>query len=238
MLFFYVRHGDPIYDPDSLTELGQKQADALAKRLALYGVDKIYASTSNRAQLTAKPTCELLKKDMALVDFANEIHAGKEFMVDTGDGVVRWLFDNPYFKALFSDRSMLALNERWYEHEKVKQYHFERGLDRIYEESDAFFRSLGYSHIRDTGRYKVEKSNDERVALFAHQGFGVAFLSCLLDIPYPVYANHFDICHTGMTVINFQEIDGYAYPKVLTHSSDSHIYKEGLPTNYNNVCRF
>ena len=31
MLFFYVRHGDPIYDPDSLTPLGHRQAEAVAK---------------------------------------------------------------------------------------------------------------------------------------------------------------------------------------------------------------
>ena len=58
MLFFYIRHGDPIYNPDSLTVLGEKQADALAKRLSLYGIDRIYSSSSNRAMLTAKPTCD------------------------------------------------------------------------------------------------------------------------------------------------------------------------------------
>ena len=41
MLFFYIRHGDPIYEPDSLTVLGQKQAEALSKRLAMYGIDKV-----------------------------------------------------------------------------------------------------------------------------------------------------------------------------------------------------
>lgn len=48
---------------------------------------------------------------------------------------------------------------------------------------------------------------------FAHQGFGMAFLSEILDIPYPMFANHFDICHTGMTVIEFKEEDGFAYQK-------------------------
>ena len=64
MLFFYIRHGDPIYNPDSLTPLGERQAEAVGKRLALFGIDEIYASTSNRAQLTAKPLCELVKKDI------------------------------------------------------------------------------------------------------------------------------------------------------------------------------
>ena len=62
MLFFYIRHGDPIYDPDSLTALGKRQAEAVARRLALYGIDEIYASTSTRAIQTATPTSEILKK--------------------------------------------------------------------------------------------------------------------------------------------------------------------------------
>ena len=64
MIFYYVRHGDPIYDPDSLTPLGKRQAEAVAKRLSVYGLDEIYASTSNRAILTATPTAEILKKEI------------------------------------------------------------------------------------------------------------------------------------------------------------------------------
>ncbi len=35
MLLFYIQHGDPVYDPDSLTPLGFRQAETVAKRLAL-----------------------------------------------------------------------------------------------------------------------------------------------------------------------------------------------------------
>ena len=59
MIFYYVRHGDPIYNPDTLTPLGIRQAEAVAKRLTMHGLDKIYSSTSNRAIMTAKPTCEI-----------------------------------------------------------------------------------------------------------------------------------------------------------------------------------
>ena len=41
MILYYLRHGDPIYSPDSLTPLGHEQAKALAKRLATYGLDEI-----------------------------------------------------------------------------------------------------------------------------------------------------------------------------------------------------
>lgn len=64
MLLFYIRHGDPIYIPDSLTDLGKRQAEAVARRLSLYGVDRIYSSTSNRARLTAEPTAQILKLEI------------------------------------------------------------------------------------------------------------------------------------------------------------------------------
>lgn len=237
MLFFYIRHGDPTYNPDALTPLGQKQAEAAAKRLALYGVDKIFASTSNRAIQTAQPTCNLLKKDMTLLDFCNEGHAWEELTLERG-GRKSWMFSDVPTKFLFADKAMRDLGDNWYEHPEIEKYNFKKGIDRIRTESDNFFAELGYEHIPFSGKYKVTRSNDERVALFAHQGFGIAFLSCILDIPYPQFCTHFDMCHSGITVIEFKEEEGYAIPKVLTLSSDSHLYREGLPTNYNNILRF
>lgn len=237
MLFFYIRHGDPIYDPDSLTPLGKKQAEALAKRLALYGIDRIYASTSNRAIMTAQPTCDLLKKEMTLLDFTNEIHAWNELTVEGRLGK-RWIFEDPDVRSLVTEESVIKLGHRWYEHPALAKYSFQKGISRIDAETDNFFLSLGYEHIRGTGKYKAIMPNDDRVALFAHAGFGLAFLSSLLDIPYPMFFTRFDLSHSGMTVIEFKEEDGYAIPRVLTLSSDSHLYREGLPTNYNNKLRF
>ena len=239
MIFYYVRHGDPIYDPDSLTPLGIRQAEAVAKRLAIYGLDKIYCSTSNRAILTAKPTCELLKIEPELLDFANEAYAWRDLTTTKEDGTDKtWLFHNRSVAELFNSKEIRDLGDRWFDHPKFKEYNYEKGINRIRDESDRLFWSLGFEHERYTGKYKVNKSNDKRVALFAHQGFGLAFLSCLLDIPYPMFCTHFDMSHTGVTVIEFREENGYSIPKILTLSSDSHLYREGLPTKYNNYLYF
>lgn len=239
MIFYYIRHGDPIYDPDSLTPLGMRQAEALAKRLALYSLDKIYCSTSNRAVMTAKPTCELLKLEPVLLDFANECHAWKDLTIENENGNGRtWLFQNTKVIDLFNSNAIRDLGDNWYAFPEFAKYNYEKGINRIYNELDSFFKSLGYEHIRYTGKYKVKRANDERVALFAHQGFGLAFLSCLLDIPYPMFCTHFDMCHTGLTVIEFPETDEYSVPKILTLSQDSHLYREGLPTQYNNYLYF
>lgn len=239
MIFYYIRHGDPVYDPDSLTPLGMRQAEALAKRLALYGLDRIYCSTSNRAVMTAKPTCELLKKEPVLLDFANENYAWGDFTIENENGNGRaWLFQNARAAELFNSKAIRDLGDNWYTFPEFAKYGYEKGINRIYNESDSLFESLGYEHIRYTGKYKVKNANNERVALFAHQGFGLAFLSCLLDIPYPLLCTHFDMCHTGLTVIEFPEADGYSIPKILTLSQDSHLYREGLPTKYNNYLYF
>ena len=237
MILFYVRHGDPIYSPDSLTPLGKRQAEAAAKRLALYGVDRIFASTSNRAMQTAQPTCEILKKEMTTLEFCKEDNAWKVLAIDTKAGR-KWMFQDTEGRQKLLEESVRRLDDKWYEHPYFEKYNFKDGIENLSAESDKFLLSLGYEHIKNSGKYKVVEDNNERVALFAHQGFGMFFLSHILDIPYPQFCTHFDICHTGITAIEFKNEDGYAIPRVMTLSSDSHLYREGLPTNYNNELRF
>ena len=234
MILYYVRHGDPIYDPNSLTPLGQRQAEALAKRFGVHGLDRIYSSPSNRALQTAQPTCEILKKKPILVDFADETHAWREITVKRDDGKPTWVFQSKRHILLCNTREIRDLGERWFDHPEFAQYDMEKGFDRIADHTDAFLAELGYVHMRHTGRYRIRQHNQERVALFAHQGFGLAFLSCVLDIPYPMLCTHFDMGHTGVTVIEFRDVDGYCVPRVLTLSSDAHLYREGLPTKYQN----
>ena len=238
MLMFYVRHGDPIYSPDSLTPLGKRQAEAVAKRLALYGIDRIFASTSNRAVLTATPTSEYLKKEITQLDFCNEGHAWNYFTAKTENGDVFWASHIEKYARLFNSPEVRALGNRWYEHPEFADTMFQEGTEFINRETDKFLLELGYKHDRENGVYEALKPNNERIALFAHQGFGLAFLSSLLDISYPIFSTHFDITHTGLTVIDFGEKEGLAVPRILTLSNDSHLYREGLPTKYNGFLYF
>lgn len=234
MLFLYVRHGNPIYDPDSLTEEGHAQAEALSKRLSKYGVDEIYASTSNRARLTAKPTCEKLGLEATLLDWANEGHAFRDTSVQKEDGNRQWCFYSLKYRSAFTRPDVRALGEKWYEHELFKEDNFAAGVQRVDREVDEFFRSLGYEHERETGRFKAIQPNEKRVALFAHQGFGMLFLSSVLGIPYNEFCVRFDISCSSMTAIRFGvSADGYVYPKLMQLSNDGHLYKEGLSTLYN-----
>ena len=155
--------------------------------------------------------------------------------MDDAEGHRRWLFEeNLPTKMLFHTPEVRQLGFRWFDHPQLSEPRFEQGMERIYNGCDELFASLGYEHERYSGRYKAVAPNNDRVALFAHQGFGLAFMSCLLDIPYPMFSTEFDMTHTGMTVIEFKEEFGYAQPRISMLSSDAHLYREGLTTNYKN----
>ena len=86
----------------------------------------------------------------------------------------------------------------------------------------------------DRGGFIEKFPNEKRIALFAHQGFGMAFLSVLMNIPYPQFCIHFDISHSDFSVIEFAKTDDLVIPQMLTMSNDSHLYRDGLPTRYGN----
>ena len=128
---------------------------------------------------------------------------------------------------------MLALGKEWYTHPYFTNTQMGSGIHRVAEAADRWMLELGYEHDRENNRFFKVGDSPDRVALFAHAGFGRTLISHLLDIPYPLYAVHFDGSFTGVTVLEFRDEPGVVYPKVLQLSNDSHLYHEGLSTRYN-----
>ena len=82
MHLFYVRHGNPCYNPDSLTKHGEREAEAIARRLAKFGVDEIFASNSTRAHQTSIPLSEIEHKEVTLLPWANEKNTAEYFYIN------------------------------------------------------------------------------------------------------------------------------------------------------------
>ena len=241
MLLYYIRHGEPLGVPDySLTPLGREQAKALAKRLCLFGIDRVFASPTLRTMQTAQPICDLLGKEITPCDWADEGIVWNEFTVPHPKYEHTWVFFDPHYLEIFSSPEVRALGEKWYEHPELAGLNFKAGVERVNAAVDEFFLSLGFRHDRENARYEVvgEHLNRDRVALFAHQGFGMSFFSSMLDIPYPMFCTHFDFSHSSMSVVNFEPRGKYVYPHVLQTANDSHLYREGILTGYHNSIKF
>lgn len=235
MILYYVRHGDPTYQPDQLTALGLRQAEAVGRRIAQHGIDKIYSSTSTRAYQTALPLSEILKKEIVQLDWCHEKYAYADMLIVDEAGKRWWANDYMPIRRIFAQEKCRRLGSEWYAHPELAQWRdqFKAGVDRVNGHVDAWMKELGYEHDREEGVYRAVGEHPERIALFAHAGFGRMFLSSLLDISYSELSIRTDMSHSGVTVVEFNEREGVCMPRILTYSNDAHIYAEHLPTHYN-----
>lgn len=230
MLLFIVRHGDPIYNPDSLTEKGHAQARALTDRFAVHGLDRVYSSPLIRAQQTAQPTCERLGIEYTIEEWTSEGLAWNDLSVDFG-GRRTWVFAQQ--NTNFKNDDTINVTSGWTDIEAFKNFDLKKGLERIGAASDEFLARQGYR--RDGAKYIIERPNDDRVAVFCHQGFGLTWLSHLLMIPPHIFWATFDITHSAVTVLQFaNNSNGITSPKCLCLSDMSHILRTELPYQYNN----
>ena len=69
MKLLIVRHGEPDYEHDSLTEKGWREAELLADRLCRLNIRAFYVSPLGRAQATARPTLERLGRKAEVLDW-------------------------------------------------------------------------------------------------------------------------------------------------------------------------
>jgi len=86
MRLLLIRHGqtpgnvlgqlDTAHPGPGLTELGERQAEALARSLARLEISSLYASTLIRTQLTAAPLAGRRGLDVTVLDGLHEIEAG------------------------------------------------------------------------------------------------------------------------------------------------------------------
>lgn len=232
MLLYVIRHGDPIYSPDSLTPKGRRQAEAVAKRLAVHGLDQIFCSPLGRAQETAKPTAELLGLDIQTEPWTSENLVWHEFTYMDSNGRKRWLFSMPNYK--FKTEQNRFRNGDWRECDCLQNlFDAEHCYDRLIPESDAFLSKLGYE--REGSIYKILRPSNERIALFCHEGFTMCWFPHLLGIPPHLFWSNFSLSHSGVNIIEFENYEsGFTAPRCLCWSDLSHIYAERLPLQHKN----
>lgn len=235
MILYVIRHGDPDYTTDTLTPKGKLQADALAKRLGVYGVDLVYSSPLGRARETAKATCDLLGLECNIEPWTSESEAWERFAGIMPDGSTSWVFSQQ--TTVLKNDETVNLGDSWYKAKGLQMIDGKKGYDELIDASDKFLFKLGYE--RKGSVYKIIRPNEDKVALFCHQGFGLTWMSHLLQIPPHLFWSSFDMSHSSFSVFEFKNnSDGLTTPKCLCLSDNSHIFKEGLPLRYNNKIEF
>lgn len=210
MRLFIVRHADPRGDEDDLTPAGRRQAEALAGTFKQIGLDAIFTSPLERAKATARPTSGLLGLDPITQDWMAERD---------------WLIDH----APCGRRSAWNLaGEVIRSGDYVLPCFVDQGAEDLGRASDAFLRDLGYE--RAGRRYRAVQSNEKNVAVFAHLGFGLTWLSYLLDLPLALVWCGFWLDPCSVTTVHFEQRSSeWAVPRCLSMGETAHLRDAGVP---------
>ncbi len=233
MLLYLIRHGDPDYANDTLTEKGRLQAEALAKRLSLHGLDRLYVSPLGRAKATAAPTEAALGMQAEEIDWLSENYGFSIASEPDGEGHRRWMFHRQPSDCK-TEENMVFLPHGDEDPPVFAGTGITAKLGEFATRADPFFEGLGYR--REGAIYRILTPSEERVALFCHQGLGLTLLCHLLAIPPQIFYSTFDIAHSSVSILHFCNYEnGFTAPKCIQLSDLSHLYGEGLPYQYSNA---
>jgi len=223
MKIYFVRHGDPNYRHDCLTDLGHKQAQAAAKRLKESGIERIYSSTCGRAFQTAEYTAKELGLEVIPCEFMTELgwtSIDGEPIIDNG---------NPWtITDRFVSEGKSLTDKDWFEKEPFcRSIVVRRGKSAI-EHFDELLASLGYQ--REGYYYRVTGEDVcKSIAMFSHGGSSSAILAHMLNIPFPQVCSIFRMRCASIIIIEISNKPGELVPpRVLLFNDTKHT--EGLET--------
>lgn len=222
MRLYIIRHADPDYPNNTITPAGHLEAQALAKRMASQGLDRIYASPMGRAQDTMRYTAEALGMTHETEDWTQELSLKLE---ETPYGrLSHW--DLPGEVIRSGERMPTA--ENWHEISYYQDTPGRETFEQLQAFSDEFLKRQGFERIG--GRYRILKRSQDRVAVFCHGGFGLTWLAHLLEIPLSLVWSGFWMPPSSVTTILFDErSEEWATPRCIGFGDVSHLYEAGLP---------
>ena len=215
MRIIFVRHGEPNYEKDCLTETGKRQAAAAAKRLEREGISEIYSSPQGRAAQTAAYTAERLGLPVQTLPFMHEISWGGPDVPEKGHPwtLGDWLITREDFDFSHAD---------WRQHPYFKNNVAVQYLDDIGAQFDQFLLGQGYRH--EGTRYLCQTDRQKTIALFSHGGSGGCVLSHLLALPFPYVCTMLPYEFTSVSILAFPVQAGeYVHPRVELFNDAAHI---------------
>ncbi len=227
MRILIVRHGDPDYQKDSLTERGWAEARALADRLEKLEVKEFYCSPLGRAKDTASVTLERLHREAVICPWLMEFcppviqYPGTDKEHICWD----WLPEDWTTVPLFYDE------ERWSEHPAFTAAHVREAYDEVTGQWDALLAKHGYE--RRGKCYHVTERNRDTIVLFCHFGLECVLLSRLLSMSPMILWHGFVAAPTAVTTIYTEERrDGTASFRIQSFGDLSHLYQKGLQPSF------
>ncbi|NLL75986.1 MAG: histidine phosphatase family protein [Clostridiales bacterium] len=233
MKIIFIRHGDPDYSNDTLTEKGWREAHLLAERVSKWDVKDFYCSPLGRAQATASCSLKKMNRSATTFDWMKEFYYPITDPV-TGRYGVPWDFMPSYWtkEPLFYDK------DHWHEAPVLQSNsQIKPAFDEVSDGIDGILAKYGYIrdgllyrtdvvNVSDTDMSVITKSySDDTIVIFCHLGVALVMMSHLLGIAPTLLWQNFFLAPTSVTILVTEErIPGEAYFRSQVVGDTSHLH--------------
>lgn len=223
MKLLIIRHGDPDYSIDSLTEKGWQEARCLSERISKLNVRDFYVSPLGRAKDTASLTLQKMNRTAIECEWLREF--------------------SPRIQRPDSDQAKIAwdwLPQDWTAEEKYYQYdhwsetaimqngNVKQEYDWVTKSFDLLLSEYGYE--RNGHLYRVTQSNNDTLVFFCHFGLGCVLVSHLLGIsPMVLWHGTCAAPSSVTTIVTEERRQGTASFRMSSYGDISHLYANGQP---------
>ncbi len=226
MRILIIRHGDPNYDIDGLTDKGKIEVQALSEFLQNEKIDKIYCSTLGRARLTAQPTLEKKGMDATYCEWLREFNYEK---------IILPYKDEPWgcwdLWPEFVNKYPELYTPEWYNADFIKASGIKAAYDEVCKQFDAVLKEHGYE--RDGFNYKAVRPNHDTIAFVCHFGLTAVLLSHILNCPpYSLWQHTVTLTTSVTTLYSEERREGNALFRVCGMSDLTHLYEKDIEPSF------
>ena len=226
MRLLIIRHGDPDYEHDSLTEKGKREAKLLADALEKEKIDAFYVSSYGRAKETAAPTLERFGAVPEICDYLHEF----DYPTFNADGTRRMVAWDLMPRAWTPDERYYDL-EKWGETDIMRSGDLLSHAAHVAKCFDECLAKHGY--VREGRYYRTEQGNEKTLAFFCHLGLECVLLSHLLGISPVLLWQGTNALTTSVTTLYTEEREkGYAYFRMSCFGDTAHLRYFGEPDSF------
>lgn len=222
MKMIFIRHGDPDYRNDSLTEQGIHEAKLLAPRIPTLHGDKYYVSPFGRAKQTAHLALEGTGIEPETLWWLEEF----QHPVRRPDRPERagvgwdWL---PQDWTVIDDMYDPA---HWYDHPVFVEAGIKEKYEKVITAFEAFLKEHGYE--RDGRMYKAIRPNNDTLIFFCHFGLITLLLGHMLGIStMPLWQGLIAAPTSVTTIVTEERTQGNVQWRCTAYGDTSHIYAAG-----------
>ena len=228
MRLLIIRHGDPDYERDCLTEQGKREAEALADALEDTRIDAAYVSPLGRARLTAKAVLDRKKNiEPEILYWLREFDAKIPRPDRPGQLSITW----DWLPADLAKEDDFYNIYTWQNPEIIANSDAPEKYRIVCDNLDALLNHHGY---RREGRfYRAWNRNADTIALFCHFGVESVILSRLLNISPMLLWHGFCALPSSVTRIYTEERrEGIASFRVSEYGDLSHLKRAGIAPSF------